>query len=278
MEETNQPLVYKSPSDSQTPVVQKSWWKTNMPKLIYGLIILVIVIQLVWAVRTIINGRYTASAAPQIKNASFGSVVLSNPNTKQVLVNSTVTTNIRINTGGHGTDSTDLIIKFNPAVLEASPSSFFTSGNAYREYILTEVDNKTGTIRLIGATPPNTEGFVGIGNFGTLNFRAKAVGNSPLTVTLNKNSTAESNMVDTLSGNNILEQTFNTDVQVVNKLSAAASPASFEMTSCSGYTQYCYNMVGQIGSQFCSGGKVIDNACSFDPELTTTCTTCDVGL
>ena len=114
MSDTEKPLVYKTPN-AESPVTQKTWLQANMSKLIYGIFALVIVLQLIWATKTIIDGRYTASAAPQIQNASFGSVVLT-PSQAGVSVNDTVSANIKISTGGHGTDSTDLIIKFNPAV------------------------------------------------------------------------------------------------------------------------------------------------------------------
>lgn len=278
MEQTEKPIIYKS-STIETPSTQakKPWLREHMAKVVYGTISVIILFQLIWGIRTIIDSRYTANAAPQIQNASFGSVTLDSQ-MKQANVGAIVPVNIRISTGGHGTDSTDLIIKFNPNVLEASASSFFLTGNTYRDYILSQVDNKIGEIHLIGATPPNTEGFVGVGSFGTINFIAKALGDSPITVAINKGSTADSNMVDTLSGNNILEQANNTNIQVVKEPVSFSSEAPKDPNSCSGYLQYCYNLVGQIGSQYCSQGKEVNNSCRFDPNLTISCTQCNVGL
>ena len=138
--------------------------------------------------------------------------------------------------------------------------------------MIQEVEAEQGQIRISAITPPSNEGFVGIGVFATVNFKAKQNGNTEVAIDFEKGSTTDSNLVETGIAIDILDQVYNLNLTIGEN----GSPIPVA-TSCEGYYQYCHNLVGQTGRQFCSKGRLIENSCTFDPKLSVTCDICRLG-
>lgn len=118
-------------------------------------------------------------------------------------VGSQIPVSVRVFTGGHTTDGTDLILKYDPKSLEASESSVI-KGNIYQEFPSLEVNQSTGTVKISGITGTNQKGFSGLGNLAIINFKAKASGQTKLMVDFKKNSTNDSNIIDSGTSKDLL--------------------------------------------------------------------------
>jgi hypothetical protein len=189
-------------------------------------------------------------------------------------VGETIPVKVRVITNGRATDSTDLILKYDPKVLETTASAIM-EGKIYKQNAIKDVDSKAGEVRISAITPPNTEGFVGIGELATINFKAIAQGNTKLAIDFTKGSTTDSNIVETGIAIDILDEIYNLDLAIGTGGTAIQQlPAE----SCGGYYQYCHNLVGQTGRQFCHAGRKVENSCVFDPKLSVTCDVCRLGF
>lgn len=173
------------------------------------------------------------------------------------------------------TDGTDLVISYNPALLEAVESSLFTSGDIYTEYPIVTNDVKTGTIRISGISASDGEGFVGTGNFGTLLFKTKKNGNTTVTVVFKKGLTTDSNIIETKTNTDVLSGVYNLDLAIGSRNLNQQNIS--QLGSCEGFSQICRDSNGKQGVQLCQGGKWKDNACVWDPQLTISCGTCEIN-
>ena len=268
---TGSPIIYQS-----NPVFASSGEKSSFKdklkkhaiKLVLGLLVIGVVIELILGYQTLTNPL--PKIADATNNVGVGKIVL-DTNASSFASGDTVPVIVRVVTNGRATDSTDLILKYDTSVLEATESSI-VAGTIYPEYVIQEVDAQQGQIRISAITPPNNEGFVGIGEFATINFRAKQNGNTEVSVDFEKGSTTDSNLVETGIAIDILDQVYNLNVTIGD--AASAIPVA---TSCDGYYQYCHNLVGQTGRQFCTKGRLVENSCVFDPKLSVSCDICRLG-
>ena len=115
-----------------------------------------------------------------------------------------VTVNVRVNTGGHQTDGIDLVLNFDPKILEATPASLIKTA-IYPDYPQMRVDSKTGLIQISGISGVEGGTFKGEGILATINFKAKAKGETMLKIDYAKGKTDDSNVVESGTGLDILE-------------------------------------------------------------------------
>ncbi len=184
---------------------------------------------------------------------------------------------VKLTTGGKTVDSADLIVHFDPTYLQLPNSSAFSLGNIFKEYPVSEVDPDLNQIRISGTTPPQQEGFNGIGEFVTINFTAKKTGTTGLTIEYKPDSTIDSNIVQSLTSHDILKEVGNLTVSIKDS-SSTENVSSSKKESCTGFTQYCTNLKGQTGTQFCRGGITVNNQCSFDSKNTISCDSCKINI
>ncbi len=275
----------RNPSDAQSPhsdahveVFTKSGqmdffksfvseWILNV-KVIYLILVLVIAVELFFGARTLLQ---PTPPTPKIQPISEGTVVLSSKKLGYS-VGDEVPVDIYVSTGGYTTVGTDLAINYDPAILEATEQSF-AKGKIYQDYLGISIDNKKGVILVSGIVNINSGGFNGTGKFGTLNLRAKAKGNTKVSLDFKKGSTIDTNIIEDGTSVDILGKTFDLDLavgsdQVTRKESRV---------SCSQYTQLCWAADGKQGTQLCKEGAVKDSACSYDPYLTLDCSKCEAN-
>lgn len=261
------PQVYRTP----IPLTPPSSWKKKLPWLFLGILVLIIVGEAWWGFQTFYGPNQSAKPADeQITNLSDPQLVALSSKS-QFQIGDIVPITVKVVTGGKSTDSTDLVLKYDPQYLEASGSGFVEIGRIYPDYPVANFDNVRGVAQVSGASLSSESGFSGIGTFATLNFKAKAPGKTKVTIEHNPGSTADSNIVLSGTAKDILSQVTNADIII--ETNSAVSEPSESAVSCSGYYQYC--QVGdKTGKQFCQKGVFSDNQCHFDPKLTVSCSEC----
>lgn len=177
------------------------------PKLIFVILGIVLVIELFFAIKTL--SQPTPPPPPKLAPLTGAKIVLVSPETSYN-VGDTVPVAIRLTTGGRSTIGTDLILKFDPKILEATQGAV-KRGSIYQEYPVTQLDSK-GTVRISGISTQN--GYNGIGVFGSVIFKAKVKGQTRVAVDFQKDSTTDSNVVEAGSTKDILDQVFNLELTI----------------------------------------------------------------
>ena len=149
---------------------------------------------------------------------------------------------VRIFTGGNNTDGTDLIIGYDSNMLEVATASV-TKGSIYGDYPLISVSG--GKIAISGISIDST--FNGVGVLANLNFTAKQTGQTTLSVDYTAGKTTDSNIIETGSGKDILDQVTNLELIIDNSGGAVVGGSCSERI----YTQ-CTDASGKSGSFWCS--------------------------
>lgn len=199
--EDQQPKVYTPPNTEVKPGNQwfKSW------RIIYPILGLVLIVEIIWGFKTLLTPlpKPLAQKLQPIKGAAI--LLITHSNKTIYKVGETIPVVVRVSTGGHATSGTDLILHFNPKILEASQTAF-VKGEIYTDFPLINVDGKLGIIKVSGAAPTLKKGFNGGGDLGVINFKAKATGTTTLTIDFKKGQTNESNVMEVTESKNVLEK------------------------------------------------------------------------
>jgi hypothetical protein len=183
------------------------WFKG--PKIIFLVLALVVLVEVIFAARSL--KQNPPPPAPKVAKAiSGGKIILASPK-KEYSVGESVPVSIRVSTGGHPTDGTDVVLSFDSKVLSATSSAIIT-GKIYPDYPVARVEGDT--IRISGISSVNGEGFNGSGVFATINFKAKAAGRAGLVISFKPGSTTDSNIVESKSAKDDLEGVTNIDLTV----------------------------------------------------------------
>jgi hypothetical protein len=239
-------------------------WVLNV-KVIYLILGLIIAVELFFGARTLLQ---PTPAAPKVQPVTEGRVVLTSSKLNYS-VGDTVPVDIYISTGGYSTVGTDLSIKYDPNLLDA-PADSFIKGATYQDYLGINIDNKKGVILVSGIVTINSGGFNGTGKFGTLNLKAKSEGKTKVALDFKKGATIDTNIIEDGTSVDILGQTFDLELGIGSGKVAERKDG----TSCSQFTQLCWNQEGKQGTQVCKQGAVKDKACTYDPYLTLECSKC----
>lgn len=184
------------------------------PKIIFAILGVILLIEVIYAFRilTAPTPPPPPSPAPKIEiTKTGGKMALFSPK-KNYRLNETVLVSVVVGTGGHTIDGVDLVVRYNPKVLEATQGGLI-KGKILSEYPLVSLDAGKGLISISGISSLN-KGFIGTGQFATLNFKAKAVGAAPLTIDFTKDSTTDSNLVETGTSKDILEIVDNLELNI----------------------------------------------------------------
>lgn len=181
------------------------------PKIIFLILGLVLLIEVIYAVRVLTSN--SPSPLPQKTTVqSAGKISLNAPKVSYG-VKEAVPVSVVIDTAGYVVEGVDLIVHFDPKILEASVSGL-VKGTILEEYPAMSVDSAKGLISISGISSTQN-GFTGKGQFATLNLRAKAPGKTSLTIDFKgKGQTADSNLVESATSKDILETVNNLEVNV----------------------------------------------------------------
>lgn len=181
------------------------------PKIIFVILGAILIVEFVYAVKTLT----LPTPPPVVRKATIqkgvGKITLNVPKTVY-RVNEVIPVSVRLDSGGRTLDGADLIIRFDPRVLEATPGSLI-AGSIFDEYPLLSADMKKGLVSVSGVNSTRV-GFKGTGQFITVNFKARAKGNTSLIIDFEKGSTSDSNLVETGTSKDILEEVGNLELSV----------------------------------------------------------------
>lgn len=206
--ENGEPTVYQS--ENQPP-------KRNLlanifrPRTIFFLLIAIVAVEVILGFKTLLT-PITGGKIIKPNPLSPGQAILLTKESKYSL-GEKVPVTVKVSTGGHTTSGTDLVLRYNPKFLEATPGSFL-KGRIYADYPTVTVDSAHGIMRISGVTSPNKPGFNGSGDFGIVNFTAKAKGVVEVVVDYQKDSTSDSNMLQSGTSKDILGKVTNVKITV----------------------------------------------------------------
>ncbi|MDO8573848.1 MAG: cohesin domain-containing protein [Candidatus Daviesbacteria bacterium] len=182
------------------------------PKIIFLILGLVLLIEVIYAVRVLTSNSPPPLPQKTTVQPPVGKISLNAPKTSYK-INEAVPVSVLIDTAGYAVGGVDLIVRFDPKILEASVSGL-VKGTILEEYPAMSVDSVKGLISISGISSTQN-GFTGKGQFATLNLRAKASGKTSLTIDFNgKGQTADSNLVESATSKDILETVNNLEVNV----------------------------------------------------------------
>lgn len=275
MENTNQqpnnPLQIPIPQTVVTTPQPKSGMKFKFnPKIIYIFLIAIILIEVVLAVRSFVSPTKSQALIEKPQPLGNGRIVLESDK-RAYQVGDEIEVNIKISTGGYTSAGSDVLLIYDPEIVELSEGRFFERGQIYQDYPGANFDPERGSIFLSGISISNSEGFNGTDSFGKLFLKAKKTGITSLKVEYTKESTTDSNIIEIKSIADVLGEVHNLDLNI----GGVGSDSIIESISCDGYVQICEKEDGNKGSQSCDGGKVKDNICVWDPIYTVSCTSCE---
>jgi hypothetical protein len=181
---------------------------------------------------------------------------------------------IKIFTGGYMIDNVDAIIKYDPKLIEATSSSI-QAGKVFSDYPIIDINPSLGTIRIASISQPGQEGFVGVGDFAMLQLKAKTEGQTTLAFDSNPGSNSDTNVIRSDSEIDSLGKVINLDLTISKN--ASKNPSSNSKDTCTGFIQYCNNILGQTGKQLCTGGVLNKGECKLDIKQTQNCGPCKLG-
>jgi len=281
MENSASPSIFKTTSlnaSQPTPTSPAknngNFFRSNLVKIIIAVLVIAVVGELIFGAYTLFSpsqGRNLnplAQKANEMRSAQL-SLVTDKTSYKK---GDNVVVDVKLFTGGYVTDSSDLVVKYDPAFLSASGANFAVKGEIYSEYPAIQVDETNGMIGISGITLPNESGFSGAGTFATLNFTALKDGQTQLMIDYQPSETADSNVVLSGTTQDIIGAVVNADIII----SEAGSAAVDNTQKCESFTQSCQNAEGVSGTQVCSAGSISDGVCGYDPKMTISCEACKI--
>ncbi len=214
------PQTYISPNNQ--PSSPSKWWQNR--KLWIGLVGVIIFAEVVWSIYTLSKPlSQPAQKAPAFeteevqttvspKSASFS---LLGPVTTRI--DETIKVDVHMDVSGAAADGLDLVIKYDPTALEVvNAQAPMVLGQAFPNYPDNSADLESGLITVSAVSTPDSPGFSGQTVLGSISFKAKKLGNTSLTLDYTKGSTKDSNIVETTTGDDILNKVTNLDIKISN--------------------------------------------------------------
>lgn len=280
MENTAGPSIFKSAtqevgqSAAQISKSPGNWFKRNLVKFIIATLIVGVLLEAYFGFHSLFSPSQSRglSLIPQQVSQVRGAQLSLIPNKTSYKKGDIVVIDVKLFTGSYVTDSTDLVVRYNPSFLQASGKDFAQVGSIYSEYPAVQIDEKNGMIGISGITLPGKKSFSGTGSFVKFNFKALKDGQTPITIEYQPESTADSNVVLTGSTRDVLASVTNADITISPTAAGQDFVASGQ--SCGSFHQSCQDNNGRAGTQVCTGGTVKDGSCGYDPILTTSCEAC----
>ena len=179
---------------------------------------IVLVLEFTWAVwkltKPVAAPKPASNQRATIMTASLTSILLQAPKT-QLKIGEQITVGINISSK-KATDGTDIILIYDPKILTVVPINGVpvALGTIYNDYPVNSVDEKTGRITISGITS-TSGGVIPQGLFGQVTFRAKATGSTKIAVDFAKGKTTESNVIETKTAIDILDEVRNLDLNIL---------------------------------------------------------------
>lgn len=215
------------------------------PKVIFVILGLVIVAEVVFMLKSILFPQVSqpSSQVVSIKHLQGGKItVFSEKN--QYKVGEIIPVQIRITTGGKLIDGVDVVIKYDASALDITNSDL-SKGSIFGDYPLLDV--KKGLVKISGIATFNQASFNGLGVLATLNFKAKKIGQTSVSINYTLGSTTDSNLIQSKSATDILSSVDNLNLTIGNESGKSSQ------TACSTRVlQQCVDPAGKTGTFWCA--------------------------
>lgn len=280
MEQSANPNIIRSPIPAATVNELKKnpggWFKKNIVKIIVAVLVIAVIVELVFGGITLFSpstSRNLSIIPPKINNLQDATLSLVTDKSSYKK-GDLVAIDVKLFTGGYTTDSTDLVVKYDPKFLEPDSKTFAQQGQIYSEYPALQVDKVAGLIGISGITVPGNNGFSGVGSFAKLNFTTLQDGQTQVTIDYESGKTSDSNVVLSGSSEDILGSVTNANIVIAESADQSTTVSSGQ--KCESFTQYCQDVNGQVGSQVCSAGSIKDGNCGYDAINTVSCEVCKI--
>lgn len=270
-EPNSQPQILVPPIVATSPQPKSGMKFKFNPKIIYIVLIAIIFIEVVLAIKSLVSPIRTQALIEKPQPLGNGRIVLESDK-KVYQIGDEIEVNIKISTGGYTSAGSDVLLTYDPESVELTKNRFFQRGKIYQDYPGANFDPEKGSIFLSGITISNSGGFNGTDSFGKLFLRAKKTGNTVLKIEFSKGFTTDSNIIEIKSIGDVLGEVRNLDLRIGTE---NQPESNLNEVSCEEYVQICEKEDGTQGSQSCEGGKVLDNACVWDPIYSISCTSCE---
>lgn len=205
------PNVYTSPP-SGGGKIKFSIRKFITPKNIFLSLGVILLIEVIFAVKTLTAPTPPPATPPKAGVQSKAGEISLNVSKTSFQVAETVPVLVLVDTGDHQVAGVDLIVHFDPKILEAT-SADLVKGKIFDDYPAVSVDANKGLISISGIASLQNN-FKGKGLFATLNLKAKAAGKASVTIDFQKGSTTDSNLVEASSSQDVLERVVNLELVV----------------------------------------------------------------
>lgn len=189
-------------------------------KIVFAVLGLVILAEVIWAIFSLTR-PFPAPIQQDAQNSTPAGIVSETSTPTQAeasirltgppsyVVGSVVKLDIRLSSSD-ATDGVDVILKYDPKILEIVPvdvagkKAAVQLGALYKEYPTNEFDEVRGLVFVSGLTAPNSKGFSGEEVLGSVSFKVLKNGASRVDVEFSPDSTKDSNVISTETGKDIL--------------------------------------------------------------------------
>ena len=194
-------------TDMENEIVQP---KRSLPKFVFIILALILAGEAFFAIKTL--SQPTQGSIPKLEKVSTTAKVNLISTKSEYKVNDSIPVEIQIDTGGNKISAADVVIHFDPSMLVAT-SSDIIRGTTFKDYPSLGVDQKAGTVTVAGISELNNN-LTGIFNLATVNFTAKAVGTTAVTIIFDPGLTTDTNLVGSGTNKDILEKVENLNLTV----------------------------------------------------------------
>lgn len=174
------------------------------PKIILLILGVAVLGELIFAVVTLTKGVPPVGGS-RLTSLNKANIALLLPKS-EYKVGETLAIKIRVDTNGNKTSGTDVLLRFDPKIFEASGDGVITKGTIYQDYPVASVDPKVGLITISGISPSKDSGFKGAGILATVNLKAKASGQTKITLDFTNGSSKDTNILDAGSSRDLLQK------------------------------------------------------------------------
>lgn len=202
MENNQNPTVYNAPQPASPP--KRIWFK---PKYILFFLLGIVIVEIIIGAKTLLT-PLPAKKVPvsQLVQPVGGAKFLAVAPKTSYKVGENIEVAVRLVTTGHPVIGTDMVLSYDPKLLEASKSAFI-KGRIYDDYPYVDINTENGVIKVSGIASTPQRAFNGIGIFGKVNLKAKVSGKANIKLD-------NSNVIDAITNQNILEQVSNLEINI----------------------------------------------------------------
>lgn len=175
---------------------------------------LILIVEIINGIRVLTSPIPSNEVSAVTTQPLMGGKIILTTDKPEYNIGDIVTVTARLVTGGHSTLGTDLILKYNPQVLELNGAEAISPGKTYADYPLIGFDPNLGLISVSGLAPANVGGFNGIGDFATIQFKATKSGPADFQVEYQPGSTIDTNIIDENTAQDIIDEVQNVNVKI----------------------------------------------------------------